>query len=429
MKTLKKALPVAAALVWALLLLPFFLGAEAAHPATDDFTFAVYTHPTWVQTGSILHVLKDALSYTLRTWRDWQGTVTGVLIMTLNPAVFSLEHYGAHAVALLGLILLGTGVFLRHFLQKRLNLPWRAAFAALSAAQLLFLPDIVEGVYWFNGAWFYMGAQAVALMTLALGDSLSERLNSRKAIEPRRHTRLHARHLRLLQHDLGEPDDIRVVRSAPRKVAITQDPFRTNHRTKGVLNHGYAPYAALFLPVSARAGGVLGKRFAVGELGIDGRELAVSDDVAERNGIEVVAHQRLGSGPQGMIAARAHARTVTIGRGAIVHNHRALNGLDDLADSDVVRTDLETHATVDATQALHNTGLDQTVLNRAGKRIRDIDLFGSGANRKQTLRILSKHRQHSKGVISLPRYVHFSPFKEYEQLERAPGPSLCRDAK
>ena len=29
MKTLKKALPVAAALVWALLLLPFFLGAEA----------------------------------------------------------------------------------------------------------------------------------------------------------------------------------------------------------------------------------------------------------------------------------------------------------------------------------------------------------------------------------------------------------------
>ena len=175
MKTFKKALPVVGALVWALLLLPFFLGAEAAHPATDDFTFAVYTHPTWVQTGSILHVLKDALSYTLRTWRDWQGTVTGVLMMTLNPAVFSLEHYGGHVFVLLGLILIGTRVFLQHFLQKRLNLPWRAAFAALSAAQLLFLPDIVEGVYWFNGAWFYMGAQAVALMTLALGDSLSER--------------------------------------------------------------------------------------------------------------------------------------------------------------------------------------------------------------------------------------------------------------
>ena len=41
MKTLKKVLPVAAALVWALLLLPCFLGAEAAHPATEEFTCAV----------------------------------------------------------------------------------------------------------------------------------------------------------------------------------------------------------------------------------------------------------------------------------------------------------------------------------------------------------------------------------------------------
>lgn len=165
-------------------------------------------------------------------------------------------------------------------------------------------------------------------------------------------------------------------------------------------------------PASARTGGVLGKRIAVGELGIDGRELAVSDDIAQRNGIEVVAHQRLSSGPQGMIAARTHARTVAIGRGAIVHDDGTLNGLNDLADGDIVGADLETHAAMDATQALHNTGLNQTMLDRTGKRIRDIDLFGGGANRKQTLRVLGKHREHAKGVISLPRYVHFSPFKE-----------------
>ena len=128
-----------------------------------------------------------------------------------------------------------------------------------------------------------------------------------------------------------------------------------------------------------------------------------------------------------MIAARAHARTVSVGGRAIIHNHGALNGLDDLADSNVVRADLEAHTAVDSTQALHNTGLDQAVLNRAGKRIRHIDLFGSSANRKQPLRVLGKHRQHAQGIISLPRYVHFSPFKEYEQPERAPGPSLCRD--
>ena len=138
MKNLKRVLPVLGIVLWALLLLPFLLGAPAAHPATDDFTFAAYTHPTWVQTGSILHVLKDALSYALRTWRDWQGTVTGVIIMTLNPAVFSIDGYGWHAVMLLALCLLATGVFLRHFLEKRLGISKRmtlAAFLCLSAVQ------------------------------------------------------------------------------------------------------------------------------------------------------------------------------------------------------------------------------------------------------------------------------------------------------
>ena len=162
---------------FALLLLPFFLGISGAHPATDDFTFAAYTHPTYVKTGSILHVLKDAVSYTLRTWRDWQGTVTGVFLMTLNPAVFSLEAYGWHAAVLLVLHLLAWALFLHHFLAIRIGLPgrmWLLFYFVLAACSLVFLPDIVEGIYWYNGAWFYTGAQAVALMTLVLCDHISQ---------------------------------------------------------------------------------------------------------------------------------------------------------------------------------------------------------------------------------------------------------------
>lgn len=176
MKRHRKILYALSAVLWAALLVPFFLGARAAHPATDDFTFAVYTHPTWVQTGSLLHVVKDAVSYALRTWRDWQGTVTGVIFMALNPAVFSLPHYGAHAVVLLALIIASAIVFLRHMLGVRIGLPrgvWLPVAMALAAVQLVFLPDIVEGVYWFNGAWFYMGAQSVALLTLVLCDHLA----------------------------------------------------------------------------------------------------------------------------------------------------------------------------------------------------------------------------------------------------------------
>ena len=163
--------------LWVCLLLPFFAAAPAAHPATDDFTFAAYTHATWLETGSLPHVVKDALSYTLRTWRDWQGTMTGVLIMALNPAVFSLEHYWLHAPVLLLLNLGAWFIFLRHVMKRRMGLGSDAfvpVYLALSAALFAFLPDMVEGIYWFNGAWFYMGAQAAALIALTLCDCFAE---------------------------------------------------------------------------------------------------------------------------------------------------------------------------------------------------------------------------------------------------------------
>ena len=181
---MKKLKLIALALLWAALLAAFFTAAPAAHPATDDFTFAAYTYPTWEQTGSILHVLKDAASYALRTWRDWQGTVTGVVIMTLNPIVFSLEHYWIHAVVLLALHLVSWLVFFGHVLGRRLGLKpglWLSMYFAFSACSLVFLPDIVEGIYWFNGAWFYTGAQAAALMTLVLCDRFAASRAGKKA--------------------------------------------------------------------------------------------------------------------------------------------------------------------------------------------------------------------------------------------------------
>ena len=164
-------------ILWAALLVPLFLGARAAHPATDDFTFALYTHPTWMETGSLPHVIKDAVSYALRTWRDWQGTITGVIIMTLNPIVFSLKHYGVHALILLAAHLAAWFAFIRHFFGRRLGLSasvWGGLYLALSAISLMFMPDIVEGIYWFNGAWFYTGAQAAALITLVLCDRFAQ---------------------------------------------------------------------------------------------------------------------------------------------------------------------------------------------------------------------------------------------------------------
>ena len=144
--------------LWAALLLPLFVGALCAHPATDDYVFASITHRTWLTTHSLPHVLKDAVSYALRTWRDWQGTLSGILVMTLSPAVFSLRLYPLHVFLLLAAWLWSLFLVTRRLCTRCLGLSraeGNAAFFALSLLQLLFWPGYVEGIYWFNGCLLY----------------------------------------------------------------------------------------------------------------------------------------------------------------------------------------------------------------------------------------------------------------------------------
>lgn len=171
----KRAAVCALFALWAALLLPLFVGALCAHPATDDYVFASITHRTWQLTHSLPHVLKDAVSYALRTWRDWQGTLSGILVMTLSPAVFSLSLYPLHAAALLLLWLTSLFFVTRRLCTRYLGLSraeGNAAFYVLSLLQLLFWPGYVEGIYWFNGAWFYTFTQALSGFALLLADDL-----------------------------------------------------------------------------------------------------------------------------------------------------------------------------------------------------------------------------------------------------------------
>lgn len=158
-------------LAWGLFLTPLFIGALGAHPATDDYVFAGITHGTWESMRSLPHVVKDALSYALRTYRDWQGTISGVIVMCLNPAAFSYEYYGIHAVVLLTLWLVAFYALVRVLLVRRWGLSRGAMWAVYLGVTVLqwgFLPTLVEGLYWHNGAWFYTGTTAVLFLVLAL---------------------------------------------------------------------------------------------------------------------------------------------------------------------------------------------------------------------------------------------------------------------
>ena len=127
-----------------------------------------------------------------------------------------------------------------------------------------------------------------------------------------------------------------------------------------------------------------------------------------RHRIKVVAQQLLSTGPDGVIAAALHTRAHALIGGAVVHDERALHGLDDLANGDLGRLEAQAHTAAHATQALHDAGLNQTVLNRASERIRDIHRLGGGTDRQKALVTFGKHRQHSEGVIGFAGDIHLN---------------------
>lgn len=157
--------------------LPLFFASRAAFPAADDFVYAVRTHAEWMRSGSLPHVLVDAFRYAAQIFRNWQGTFTGAFVMALNPMAFTWRHYGVHAVVLL-LFSLGMLLFLlralSRYVYRRRDKSYVPAAFVLWAASWMLLPDLREGLYWFNGAWFYTGTQYLFYGALALLLSIPE---------------------------------------------------------------------------------------------------------------------------------------------------------------------------------------------------------------------------------------------------------------
>ena len=106
--------------------------------------------------------------------------------------------------------------------------------------------------------------------------------------------------------------------------------------------------------------------------------------------------------------AEPDARAVAALGAAVVHDERALHRLDDLSDRHLGRIDLETHAAVDTAQALDDARVHQAVLDRPGKRVRNLVLLGSDPDRHERTLVLDEHRQHTQRIIGLPRYIHRS---------------------
>lgn len=155
-KTVTMIILILAAVV---LLVPILRLAVYNHPCSDDFNYSTYAYHEWTRTHSVIALLGAAARTAQIFWESWQGTYSAAFIMSLQPGIFGFGYYTLGTFLLVGSVVLANLVFCWYFLRHKGGAS-RLAFlyigALLTTAMLQWIPNAVEGMYWYNGASYYV---------------------------------------------------------------------------------------------------------------------------------------------------------------------------------------------------------------------------------------------------------------------------------
>ena len=146
-----------------------------AVPAADDFSYGAYAHLAYKESGSLFAALSGALEKTVESYFNWQGTFSAILLMSIQPAVFSEGLYALTPLIMLAAFVFGSFMFCRAFFAGLLGLERELgdiADALISLISVQLMPSPVQGLYWFNGAVYYVFFHGLALAACAVAIAL-----------------------------------------------------------------------------------------------------------------------------------------------------------------------------------------------------------------------------------------------------------------
>lgn len=150
-------------------LIPIFLLGRYDYPSADDYGFSAYSHIAWMQSHSVIQVLKGAGETAIERWFEWQGTFSSIFVMALQPGIWGM--YSLVPWIMIGAMTFSTLFFFSAFFQKCIQVR-PAVFFSISMIYLIFalqcMIDKTQGFFWFNGAAHYMIPHSAALCLLAL---------------------------------------------------------------------------------------------------------------------------------------------------------------------------------------------------------------------------------------------------------------------
>lgn len=172
MKAMKKlfcirTLAVLAVLGYIVSLFPVFAASIYAFPQADDWSYSYHTRLAWVDTHSILEVLKGAFAAVADAYANWQGTFSSIFLMSLQPGIWGERFYAAVPFIMIGLLTLSVTFFLNQILKgtdKNCRVIFSMAVLWIITQEIICKP---AAFYWYNGAVHYIVPFCSLLMLAA----------------------------------------------------------------------------------------------------------------------------------------------------------------------------------------------------------------------------------------------------------------------
>ena len=159
-----------AALVFFLSMTPIWYLAFYARPSGDDYGYSALTHAAWLDTRSLLEVLRAAADTVVTYYNSWNGDWATTFLFSLMPEVFVPYSFWIVPFIMTGAVIAATWVFMHEICVKVFKIPMAdcVIFTALILlASYQFIPSTAIGMYWYVGAVHYMLPHAVGLLGIA----------------------------------------------------------------------------------------------------------------------------------------------------------------------------------------------------------------------------------------------------------------------
>ena len=154
----------------AISLIPILVLAFYNYPCADDFSASDTAHWAWLETGSILEVIKAAIENVIFNYNEWSGVYVSVFWTSLQPGLFGEQFYGLTTVISIGLFVVA-GIFLAYIVGKKYIKGSKYSLISICGLYLFTslqcMPDGNEGLYWHAGGANYTWAFAFLLLLTA----------------------------------------------------------------------------------------------------------------------------------------------------------------------------------------------------------------------------------------------------------------------